>query len=64
MKIKDLKKNYPLVYEAALKLGENPNQAESEQGWYFWHCMATGKIDEAKKECPELFDPSQIKIEE
>lgn len=70
MKIKDLKEDYPLIYEAALRnqeagggkrddsvdLGEARfSWASSSEGGDFWNSVYVGNFEAAKYECPHLF---------
>jgi hypothetical protein len=67
MLIRDLEKEYPLVYKAALvnavesgcekgtDLVEAFVWSDTEEDHDFWYCIEHGRIEEAKKLCPELF---------
>ena len=71
MKIRDLKEDYPLVYERALACQEAEYKDvgdytdiqcafmwdDTEEGWPFWSYVNNEVFDKAKKLCPHLFEP-------
>lgn len=65
MKIEDLKEDYPLIYEAALKnrpnvtdrsIVESFDWNETPEGYYFWSAIYAKNFAEAKQIYPHLFE--------